>query len=953
MKNNMDIKKNNTEENNNQKRTIIYIIIIIIIILSLLSSCSCTSKFFGKIGDIFKNEDTYPIDKDGNYNETIRNKDLKFDTEYLEISLSDNEAKISFTYTNIVPEGFTCVTSDAEIATCYVVDNHVVIIPKKAGIVDITLQTKANNRNYEATAKVKINDIARYIELSSKSGTINLAKSNEIRVAYTLVGLSGDVIATSSDPKVAKVKVENGKLIITGLKKGKSTIELSLNYNGITYTNSYILTVIHNSHSSVGKNTNNLLKDLKVSEGTLTPKFDSKKNNYTVTVDYEIDTITLNAIASSNKATITYNGQKSGEDIKLKVGDNNVVIKVTAEDGSVRTYTVNVIRKKSDKTDKDTNNNLTDIKLSTGTLIPSFDKNTTSYSVTVDSSTDKISVTGIPESDKSTITYNGAILDSLKDFKLNYGENVIVIKVTAEDGSTKDYVITVNRSSKYTIMLDNSAYNFNLYGENPEFYVNYKVYKNGEITEDYELKDIETLLEPDHSKDLKITKLEKGLLVLNPNSSTIGNIIDKTINLTIKYKGDKDTTKLTFSNFKYSLTSELDKYDMDVSSNEIGEIIGTRDIILRTDLFSDKVKVTTSKDHKTLNICSTSKNACVTIKTDSDLISKIEYTGEANGPTSLPIKITASGDGLATLNVTGTIFGKTFKELNIDLNIIRKYIVTLNANKGVFNMGTTTYQFKVASTDEIDLSTVEVPYKLNPDNECEYFEFEGYSKKATGAVLYEKDDIIKNITEDIELYAIYKTISIPVTDDLTKQTLWLTDVPLFHNEEYYQQHGEDKVIYPGASGYYIMNFKNETPKEITLTGMVLKEETICIDNDNCLNMGYIVQYRPVDKDNASYYYGSENNYQILNKDVNPNILGYQGKDIQFADEITLKPGEETSISLFWRWVEIDSKSDIVDTKIGNIAANSKYDETINDKYKLSVGLQFRNRGDPCTKSDTS
>ena len=212
MKNNMDIKKNNTEENNNQKRTIIYIIIIIIIILSLLSSCSCTSKFFGKIGDIFKNEDTYPIDKDGNYNETIRNKDLKFDTEYLEISLSDNEAKISFTYTNIVPEGFTCVTSDAEIATCYVVDNHVVIIPKKAGIVDITLQTKANNRNYEATAKVKINDIARYIELSSKSGTINLAKSNEIRVAYTLVGLSGDVIATSSDPKVAKVKVENGNL---------------------------------------------------------------------------------------------------------------------------------------------------------------------------------------------------------------------------------------------------------------------------------------------------------------------------------------------------------------------------------------------------------------------------------------------------------------------------------------------------------------------------------------------------------------------------------------------------------------------------------------------------------------------------------------------------------------------------------------------------------------------
>lgn len=181
------------------------------------------------------------------------------------------------------------------------------------------------------------------------------------------------------------------------------------------------------------------------------------------------------------------------------------------------------------------------------------------------------------------------------------------------------------------------------------------------------------------------------------------------------------------------------------------------------------------------------------------------------------------------------------------------------------------------------------------------------------------------------------------------KTLWLTDVPLFHNEEYYKLHGEDKVIYPGAHGYYIMNFKNESPSPVTIKGMTLKEETICINNKGCLNMGYIIQYRPSDKDNAQYYYGGENQYKILNKDVSPLMPNYEGKIITFNDKITIQSNEEIAISLFWKWVEIDKDSDKLDTMIGNQAAASRFDNTINDKYRLFVGLNFENSNSCITK----
>lgn len=948
-------KQEEEKDRDREKRIIIYIIIIIIIILSLLTSCSCTSGFFGKIGDIFGNQKDYEINDNTNDLETIRNKELKFEKDYLEISLSDAKTKLGFTYKNIKPTKFTCTTSDASIATCYVVDNHVVINPKKKGLVTITLQTKVNNKIYEATAKIKINGIKRYIRLTEEDGTINLARTNKKIIGYTLVGLSGKVTATSSDESIAKVEVCDGYLKITAFKKGKVTITVSITYNDTTYTTLYNLNVINSGTSSKYKDSNNYLKSLKTSVGTLSPNFDPNRNLYTVKVGPDIDKITIKATASSKKATITYNGKKvsSLKDLKLNYGDNTVVITVTAEDGSTRDYIVIINRENKAENKKDNNNLLASLNVSAGNLSPKFDPNNNYYNVEVDSNTNKITIDAIPSSKKATVTYthNGKKVDSLKDIKLDYGDNTIVITVTAEDGSQKDYIIHVNRKSSYTLKFENSSYDLELYADDTSHILLYKVYKNGVETTDYDLDKIKAQISEKFNDAVEIIKAEKGVIVLKPSSSKIADMKDKKTELTLEYEGNQTSSTINFKLHDYYLLANSDKYDMTVTTDESGKITGETDLILRTDLFGNDIEVTTSDNNKEITICSKNKNACVTVSTDSDLIEKIEYTGEYNTPSSLPIKIVANGDGEAKIHISGSAYQKEFSSFDVSLNITRRYLVSINANGGQFNIGTTEYTARISKNESLDLSTYDEPYKIDSTDECKYHKFIGYSKTQNGSIIYNRTDkkIISNLDEDIVLYAIYEDKSIPITDDLINKTLWLTDVPLFHNEEYYKIYNEDKVIYPGASGYYIMNFKNESSNTVTIKGMTLKEETICIDNKGCLNMGYIIQYRPLDENNAKYYYGGENQYKILNKDVSPTSENYEGKTIDFDQKITVKSQEEVAISLFWKWVEIDSESDKLDTMIGNQAAKSKFDETINDKYRLYVGLNFENNSSCITQ----
>lgn len=95
-------------------------------------------------------------------------------------------------------------------------------------------------------------------------------------------------------------------------------------------------------------------------------------------------------------------------------------------------------------------NKLKSLTLSTGTLEPVFDGDTTDYSLKVQNSITTFKVTPVLEDLTAAMTVNGENVtsgDQSQEIKLNVGENPITIVVTAEDGTARTYTVKVNRLS--------------------------------------------------------------------------------------------------------------------------------------------------------------------------------------------------------------------------------------------------------------------------------------------------------------------------------------------------------------------------------------------------------------------------------------------------------------------------------------------------------------------------
>ena len=88
------------------------------------------------------------------------------------------------------------------------------------------------------------------------------------------------------------------------------------------------------------KSDNNYLQEIILSSGSL--DFNKDVLDYNVTVENEIDELEINAKTEDSKATVKGNGI-----YKLEVGNNLIKLDVTAENGNVKEYTINVLRKEA------------------------------------------------------------------------------------------------------------------------------------------------------------------------------------------------------------------------------------------------------------------------------------------------------------------------------------------------------------------------------------------------------------------------------------------------------------------------------------------------------------------------------------------------------------------------------------------------------------------------------
>lgn len=83
-----------------------------------------------------------------------------------------------------------------------------------------------------------------------------------------------------------------------------------------------------------------VLNDINNNKLSLTPTFNtSMEQEYNLIVGNAIDQVTVKATAVSTKASIEGNGI-----MMLEPGDNELIVKVTAENGDIRAYRVNIIR---------------------------------------------------------------------------------------------------------------------------------------------------------------------------------------------------------------------------------------------------------------------------------------------------------------------------------------------------------------------------------------------------------------------------------------------------------------------------------------------------------------------------------------------------------------------------------------------------------------------------------
>lgn len=302
-----------------------------------------------------------------------------------------------------------------------------------------TLTTGVNNFSLTATAQdgsIEIYNIAITRKKNSNANLsgINVKNGND---SYTLNPIFDRDITTYNVTVVeglSKIDITATPEVSTTTYKllDNSTIKVGANTKRVMAiaedgtTKTY--TVIINRPAS----TNTYLTSLKVedsnTEYTLTPEFNKEINEYTLEVENAVNSVTVTAVAENKLTKINGNGKYS-----LAVGENEIRISVTSEDGSVRDYTIRITRKPN------TNPYLSRINLSTGTLSPSFDKETYSYSVNVASTVDSITVTGVPEVSVTTVSGNGK-------YNLVTGNNTITLTTLAEDGtSTHTYTIIVTK----------------------------------------------------------------------------------------------------------------------------------------------------------------------------------------------------------------------------------------------------------------------------------------------------------------------------------------------------------------------------------------------------------------------------------------------------------------------------------------------------------------------------
>lgn len=193
-----------------------------------------------------------------------------------------------------------------------------------------------------------------------------------------------------------------------------------------------------NSNSSTSKKPNNTIQNS-------TPKEEPKSKDISlksVTIDREDIEVSDNmsytttkekasiyVVANDNKATLEYDNTA-----ELVIGDNLLKIKVTAENGDVKEYKLNITREKILSGNTNIKIMIDDKEIVFGDYVAT--------KIHLANSKDKIDLKYELEDDSTKVEIIG-------NENLKVGDNEVIIRVKAENGNMRDYIIKIDKYGKF------------------------------------------------------------------------------------------------------------------------------------------------------------------------------------------------------------------------------------------------------------------------------------------------------------------------------------------------------------------------------------------------------------------------------------------------------------------------------------------------------------------------
>lgn len=173
------------------------------------------------------------------------------------------------------------------------------------------------------------------------------------------------------------------------------------------------------STAQTTQSSDNTLKSIVLSNGSLSPAFSPKTKNYTATVDNSVTSLSISATPTNQTAKVT---SVSGND-NLQVGENKITITVKAENGVTATYTIVVTRR--DATDPENSEAQEEKK--------SYEINGSNWGISTEITEEEV---------LQDFTLSSILIDNLEYPCLSFNNGSLdLIKMVSEDGLNTGFFV--------------------------------------------------------------------------------------------------------------------------------------------------------------------------------------------------------------------------------------------------------------------------------------------------------------------------------------------------------------------------------------------------------------------------------------------------------------------------------------------------------------------------------